>query len=95
MTRPRSQDSKLDELLRLHRDQGRQMADLQAQVSSLSVQVKEMAPTVQQVADAVTFAKVGRTFFRFLMGAGIVIAPVLWWMADRWHLLAQLFKRVN
>lgn len=51
-----------------------------------------MAPTVQQVADALTFAKVGKSVFRVLMGVGIVVAPALRWMQDRWSIIAQLFK---
>lgn len=90
MTRVRSQDSKLDELIRLQRD----MAELREQVGDLTDKVQAMAPAVQQVADAVTFAKVGRTVFRFMVGIGIAATPVLWWMNDRWHLLAALVKRV-
>lgn len=90
----RTQSSKLDELIRLSRDRDVQLVALTAEVKDLKEQVETMAPTVKQVADAVTFAKVGRTFFRILIGAGAVCVLVLLWMTDRWHLIAQLFKRV-
>lgn len=90
----RTQSSKLDELIRLSRERDVQLVALTAEVKDLKEQVETMAPTVKQVADAVTFAKVGRTFFRILIGAGAVCVPVLLWMTDRWHLIGQLFKRV-
>ncbi len=94
MTRPRSQDSKLDELIKLQREQSRQMVHMQAQLEDVTAKVEGMAPTVQQVADAVTFAKVGRTVFRFLIGIGIAATPIIWWMNDRWHILGQLFRKL-
>jgi hypothetical protein len=84
---------KLDEILRLSGERDEQLSNLATEVKALSGQVSDMAPVVQQVADAITFAKVGRTVFRFLMGIGIAAVPVLWWMADRWHIVGQLFKR--
>lgn len=88
-----SQSDKLDEILRLSRERDQQLLAMRDQMCELSDQVAEMAPIVRQVADAITFAKVGRTVLRFLIGLGLAAAPVLWWMADRWHLVGQLFKR--
>jgi len=88
-----SESDKLDEILRLFRERDQQLSAMRDEVKALSGQVAEMAPIVQQVADAITFAKVGRTVFRFLIGIGIAAAPVMWWMADRWHIVGQLFKR--
>lgn len=85
--------AKLDEILRLSRKRDEEITALREQVRALSGQVAEMAPVVRQVADAITFAKVGRTLFRLLIGVGIAAAPVMWWMEGRWHLVAQLFKR--
>ncbi len=79
-------ERKLDTLIELSHDRERQIA-------ALSEQVSEMAPTVKQVADAVTFAKIGRSVFRVLIGVGVVVAPVVWWLNDRWHVIGQLFKR--
>lgn len=94
MARARSQNSKLDELIELSRERDRQIGELNTVVAGLAKKIEVMAPTVQQVADAVTFAKVGRTFFRILIGAGAVCVPVLLWMTGRLHLIAQLFKPV-
>lgn len=80
-------ERKLDELIRLSLAR-------ESQISDLSEQVSRMAPTVQQVADAVTFAKVGRSVFRVLIGVGMVVAPAVWWLDGKWSLIAQLFKRV-
>jgi hypothetical protein len=80
-------EEKLDELIRLSRARDEQ-------INRLATQVEEMAPTVQQVADALTFAKVGKSVFRVLMGVGIVAGPAIWWMQDRWSIIAQLFKRL-
>lgn len=85
--------AKLDEILRLSRKRDDEITALRQQMTDLSDQVTNMAPVVQQVADAITFAKVGRTVFHFLIGIGLATAPVLWWMADRWHIFWQLFKR--
>lgn len=80
-------EEKLDELIRMSRARDEQ-------INKLATQVEDMAPTVQQVADALTFAKVGKSVFRVLIGVGVVAAPVVYWMQDRWHIIAQLFKRV-
>lgn len=80
-------EEKLDELIRLSRARD-------DQITKLANQVEEMAPTVRQVADALTFAKVGKSVFRVMMGVGIVVGPALWWMQDRWSIIAQLFKRI-
>lgn len=80
-------ERKLDELIRLSHER-------KAEISDLSDQVARMAPTVQQVADAVTFAKVGRSVFRVMIGVGAVVAPVIWWLDGKWTVIAQLFKRV-
>ena len=85
--------AKLDEILSLSRKRDDEITALRQQMTDLSDQVTNMAPVVQQVADAITFAKVGRTVFRFLIGIGLATAPVLWWRADRWHIFGQLFKR--
>lgn len=79
-------EEKLDELIRLSRAR-------EDQISKLSEQVKEMAPTVRQVADALTFAKVGKSVFRVLMGIGIVTTPIVYWLNDKWSIIGQLFKR--
>lgn len=79
-------EEKLDELIRLSRARDEQ-------ITKLAAQVEEMAPTVQQVADALTFAKVGKSVFRVLMGVGIVTAPVIYWLHDKWAVIGQLFKR--
>lgn len=79
-------ETKLDDLIRL--SHARDM-----QIQALSEQVAEMAPTVKQVADAVTFAKIGRSVFRVLIGVGVVVAPVTWWVHDKWAVLSQLFRR--
>lgn len=81
-------EEKLDELIRLSRARD-------DQITKLAAQVEEMAPTVQQVADALTFAKVGKSVFRVLMGIGIVTAPVIYWFSDKWHIIGQLFKRTS
>lgn len=81
-------ERKLDELIRLSHER-------KAEISDLSDQVARMAPTVQQVADAVTFAKIGRSVFRVLIGVGVVVAPVVWFLQERWHIIAQLFKRAG
>lgn len=87
MSRIDQMEEKLDELIRLSRARDDQM-------TKLSDQVGMMAPTVQQVADALTFAKVGKSVFRVFMGVGIVVAPLTWWLNDKWSIIAQLFKRV-
>lgn len=81
-------ERKLDELIRLSHAR-------EIQIQALSEQVAEMAPTVQQVADAVTFAKIGRSVFRVLIGVGVVVAPVIWFVQERWGIIAQLFKRAS
>lgn len=81
-------EDKLDELIRLSRARD-------DQITKLATQVEEMAPTVQRVADALTFAKVGKSVFRVLIGVGIVSAPVVYWLQDRWHIIGQLFKRAS
>ena len=80
-------ERKLDQLIELSHQR-------QSEIQALSEQVADMAPTVKQVADAVTFAKVGRSVFRVMIGIGVVVAPVIYWMTDRWHVVGQLFKRV-
>lgn len=90
----RTQNSKLDELIRLSRERDAQLAEMTDKLKDLTEKVEIMAPTVKQVADAVTFAKVGRTFFRILIGAGVVVVPVLLWITGRWHLITQLLKPV-
>lgn len=79
-------EEKLDELIRLSRAR-------EDQIAKLSEQVEEMAPTVRQVADALTFAKVGKSVFRVLMGIGIVTTPIVYWLHDKWSIIGQLFKR--
>lgn len=80
-------ERKLDELIRLSHARD-------SQIQALSEQVSEMAPTVKQVADAVTFAKIGRSVFRVLVGVGMVVAPIVWWLDGKWSVIAQLFRRV-
>lgn len=87
MSRIDQMEEKLDELIRLSRAR-------EGQISKLATQVEEMAPTVQQVADALTFAKVGRSVFRVFMGVGIVTAPALYWLSGKWAIIGQLFKPV-
>jgi hypothetical protein len=87
-------EEKLDELIRLSRSRDEQLMNIVNRVEGLSTQVEEMAPTVQQVADALTFAKVGKSVFRVMMGVGIVTAPVVYWFHDKWSIIGQLFKRV-
>lgn len=81
-------ERKLDDLIRLSHAR-------EVQIQALSEQVSEMAPTVKQVADAVTFAKIGRSVFRVLIGVGVVVAPVVWFVQERWSIIAQLFKRAG
>jgi hypothetical protein len=81
-------EGKLDELIRLFRARD-------GDIANLTAQVEEMAPTVRQVADALTFAKVGKSVFRVLMGIGIVTAPLVYWLSDKWSIIAQLFKRAG
>jgi hypothetical protein len=88
-------EEKLDELIRLSRSRDEQLMNIVNRVEGLSTQVEEMAPTVQQVADALTFAKVGKSVFRVMMGVGIVTAPVVYWFHDKWHIVGQLFKRAS
>jgi hypothetical protein len=80
-------ERKLDQLIELSHAR-------ENQIQALSEQVSEMAPTVQAVADAVTFAKIGRSVFRVMIGMGVVVAPVIWWLDNKWALIAQLFRRV-
>lgn len=81
-------ERKLDQLIELSHQR-------QHEIQALSEQVSEMAPTVKQVADAVTFAKIGRSVFRVLIGVGVVVAPAVWWVNEKWALIAQLFKRAG
>lgn len=81
-------ERKLDQLIELSHAR-------EIQIQALSDQVSEMAPTVKQVADAVTFAKIGRSVFRVLIGVGVVVAPVVWFVQERWSIIAQLFKRAG
>lgn len=81
-------ERKLDELIRLSHARD-------SQIQALSEQVAEMAPTVKAVADAVTFAKVGRSVFRVMIGVGAVVAPVIWWMDNKWAVILQLFRRAG
>lgn len=87
MSRIDQMEEKLDLLIRLTEAQDEK-------IKGLTDKVGLMAPTVQQVADAVTFAKVGKSVFRVFMGVGIVVAPAMWWLNDKWSIIAQLFKRV-
>lgn len=81
-------ERKLDQLIELSHQR-------QSEIQALSEQVADMAPTVKQVADAVTFAKVGRSVFRVMIGIGVIVAPVVYWMQDKWSILGQLFKRAG
>jgi hypothetical protein len=81
-------ERKLDQLIELSHQR-------QHEIQALSLQVSEMAPTVKAVADAVTFAKIGRSVFRVTIGMGVLVAPVIWWMQDKWLILGQLFKRAG
>lgn len=81
-------ERKLDELIRLSHARD-------SQIQALSEQVAEMAPTVKAVADAVTFAKVGRSVFRVMIGVGAVVAPVIWWFDGKWAVILQLFRRAG
>lgn len=83
----KEQDRKLDLIIRLTEAQD-------GKIKGLTDQVSEMAPTVQQVADALTFAKVGKSVFRLFMAAGIIVAPVVYYLQDRWAIVWQLFKRI-
>jgi hypothetical protein len=80
-------ERKLDQLIELSHAR-------ENQIQALSEQVSEMAPTVQAVADAVTFAKVGRSVFRVMIGMGVVVAPAVWIVQEKWHIISQLFRRV-
>lgn len=80
-------EDKLDLLIRLTEAQDEK-------IKGLTDKVGIMAPTVQQVADALTFTKVGKSVFRVTIGIGAVVAPVIWWMQDRWHIIGQLFRRI-
>ncbi len=81
-------ERKLDQLIELSHQR-------QHEIQALSDQVSEMAPTVKAVADAVTFAKIGRSVFRVMIGLGVIVAPLIWWVQDKWHILGQLFKRAG
>lgn len=87
-TRMDAMERKLDQLIELSHQR-------QHEIQALSLQVSEMAPTVKAVADAVTFAKIGRSVFRVTIGMGVLVAPVIWWMQDKWLILGQLFKRAG
>ena len=80
-------ERKLDQLIELSHARENQIQDLSDQVS-------RMAPTVQAVADAVTFAKIGRSVFRVMIGMGVLMAPVIWFVQEKWAIISQLFKRV-
>ena len=80
-------ERKLDQLIELSHQR-------QHEIQALSEQVSEMAPTVKAVADAVTFAKIGRSVFRVMVGVGMIVAPVIWWFDGKWAVIGQLFKRV-
>lgn len=81
-------ERKLDQLIELSHAR-------EHQIQALSEQVSEMAPTVKAVADAVTFAKIGRSVFRVMIGLGVVVAPVVWWVNDKWAIISQLFRRAG
>lgn len=81
-------ERKLDQLIELSHAR-------EVQIQGLSEQVAEMAPTVKQVADAVTFAKVGRSVFRVMIGTGVIFGPLFWWLDGKWTVIAQLFKRAG
>lgn len=85
-TRMDALERKLDEILRLSLENKHHL-------DGVSQQVAAMQPAWEQVANALTFAKVGKSFFRWTIGAGMVIAPVVWWVSDRWSIISQLFKR--
>jgi len=87
-TRIDAMERKLDQLIELSHQR-------QHEIQALSAQVSEMAPTVKAVADAVTFAKIGRSVFRVTIGMGVLVAPVVWWMQDKWVILGQLFRKAG
>lgn len=97
----RTQSSKLDELIRRSRERDEQLASLVTEFGKLTATVAEQArqiaamqPTVNTVAEQFTFAKVGKTYLRLIIGAGWVVTAVLLFMTDRWAIVAQLFKRI-
>ena len=97
----RTHANKLDELLRLSHEREGQLAELVGEVAQLRAvvadqakQIKAMKPIVDQVAAVFTFGRVGGFAWRYLIRVGIVCVAVAWWMNDRWHLLAPLFRRV-
>jgi hypothetical protein len=96
----RTHASKLDELIRLSREREEQIGALTEQVAKLTAvvgeqakQINAMQPTVDRVAEVITFGRIGGVIGRFSVRLAIICLPVLWWMNDKWHLLAQLFKR--
>lgn len=88
-----SDSEKIDHLIHLSEERGDKIEELTRQVERLSGEVSNMAPTVRQVAEAIAFARVGRTVFRFLIGLGVGAMGVIWWMEGKWYLFAALFKR--
>lgn len=53
-----------------------------------------MAPTVQIGENVITTAKTMNTVARWAAYTAPFVVAFFYWMADRWHLIGQLFKRV-
>lgn len=82
-----AQDEKLDEIKRL-------VDALVTESRKSSEEIAKMAPTVQHVSNLLTTAKVVGSFSRSSLWIAAFSLPIIYWMQDRWHLIAQLFKRL-
>ncbi|UQS95241.1 hypothetical protein Pam5_25 [Pseudanabaena phage Pam5] len=84
----RAQDAKLDTIIRLTEAQDER-------IKVLSARVETMAPTVKAGEDVITTAKTIGVVGRWVLWFSTGLVAFLWYMADRWHLVGQLFKRAG
>lgn len=84
----RTQDAKLDTIIRLTEAQDEK-------IKALSAKVETMIPTVELGQKAITTASGLSWIGKRLLWASAGIVGFLCYMQDRWHLIGQLFRRAG
>lgn len=91
----KSQDGKLDHIIQLTEAQDVKIEVLTTDMGVVSQKVDTMAPTVKIGENVITTAKTMNSVARWAAWTSPIIVAFFYWMADRWHLIGQLFKRAG
>lgn len=84
----KAQDAKLDLIIRLTEAQDEK-------IKGLSSEMTRIAPTIKAGEDVVTTVKTLGIVGRWVLWLATGLVAFLWYMADRWSVVGQLFRKAG